>query len=190
MLKLNNYPQKIIDSCIKKRISHLKNSSQYDNSIKKQHNQRLYKNKKKIIVPFLKNLNKKIKTISQKFNCATVNKNTKKLTNLIRLGKDKLNDFEKSGIVYKIDCKDCTSTYIGQSSRQLIRRVKEHERDVKNKKSSSAIYNHVKETGHKINFKKPNIIDQEKNKRKRCFSEMLNIHFNQNTMNKMEDTRF
>ena len=44
---------------------------------------------------------------------------------LITLGKDVLNRFEKSGVVYKLICKKCKVTYVGQTGRLLYTRVEE-----------------------------------------------------------------
>ena len=47
-----------------------------------------------------------------------------------------------------------------------------------------------RKTGHTIDFEKTNIVDVEKNFYKRSFSEMLNIYFNDNTLNCMQDLIF
>ena len=46
---------------------------------------------------------------------------------LITLGKDLLNRFGKSGVVYKLICKKCKVTCVGQTGRLLNTRV-EHKR--------------------------------------------------------------
>ena len=45
---------------------------------------------------------------------------------LITLGKDVLNRLEKSGLAYKLICKKCKVTYVGQTGRLLNTRVEEH----------------------------------------------------------------
>jgi hypothetical protein len=44
--------------------------------------------------------------------------------------KDPLNNYQKSGVVYQINCNNCNKTYIGKTIRQLYRRLCEHEKDV------------------------------------------------------------
>ena len=72
-----------------------------------------------------------MKQISKRFDCMIINKNTKKLNHIIRLGKDKLDVFEKFNTVYKIDCQSCDASYIGQSSRKLACRINESEKPKK-----------------------------------------------------------
>ena len=79
-----------------------------------------------------------IKQISKKFDGAIINRNKKKLNNLISLGKDKLSALDKRNKVYKIDCTNCDTTYIGQSSRKLNFRTDEHKQ-----KSTSSLAKHV-----------------------------------------------
>lgn len=111
-----------------------------------------------------------------------------KFDNMIKLGKDKYKKEEISNIVYKINCKDCESTYIGQSGRKLQIRVDEHKKDVKKCKTKSALYKHMLDNNCKsIDFDNVKIIDRERNKSKRLFSEMFHIEFFDNTMNRMSD---
>lgn len=151
---------------------------------------RVFAEKKKLILPFYSAIQNNIKQIASRFDCAIINKNTKKLNYLIGLGKDKLENLEKNNIVYQIDCKNCDASYIGQSLRKLRFRVNEHRRAVNKKNISSALAKHVLETGHSINFKKPKILDSENNLQLRLFSEMLNIHYQKNNINYMKDTQF
>lgn len=45
--------------------------------------------------------------------------------------KDKLDYDKKTELVYKIDCIDCDSTYISQTKRYLLTRIKEHNIDIR-----------------------------------------------------------
>jgi len=40
--------------------------------------------------------------------------------------KDKLPQWSHTNVVYKIECKDCDASYVGQTSRMLKTRIKEH----------------------------------------------------------------
>ena len=48
----------------------------------------------------------------------------KKLNTLIKRGKDRLPINNKTEVVYKLDCKNCNASYIGQTKRHLSTRVK------------------------------------------------------------------
>ena len=98
-----------------------------------------------------------------------INKTTRKLNSIIKTGKDKLDKYDKAGILYEIGCKGCDSVYIGQSKRKLKVRVGEHRRDVKNSDTRSALANHVRDTKHKINFRNVRILDQVQFHKTRLF---------------------
>ena len=58
-----------------------------------------------------------------------------------------------NGNIYKVPCLDCTRSYIGESSRPLKNRLREHRDDIRFAKTSNAIFNHINETKHRPNFK-------------------------------------
>ena len=61
-----------------------------------------------------------------------------------------------SSVVYKVSCLDCTEFYIGMTQRILQIRLNEHKIS-----STSAIYSHIHETKHNINFTCPDILANE-----------------------------
>ena len=183
----NDYPKKFIEHHLNKRKNFINKKAQYTSPVEK--TSQKFKNKKFFILPFHKYITPKLNKLFKNSDSISIKKTTNKLNHIIKLGKDKIETLKKSNIVYKINCKNCTANYIGQSKRNLEFRVQEHKRDVNNKKKTSALANHVINTSHTIDIKNIKVIDQEKNYRKRIFSEMLHIHNNSNTMNKMEDTK-
>ena len=59
----------------------------------------------------------------------------------------------KYGVVYKLTC-SCSSSYIGQTRRNLINRLKEHSSSDK-----SEVCRHLMDNpDHKVDFAKPNIL--------------------------------
>ena len=59
----------------------------------------------------------------------------------------------RSNIVYRIPCKDCHSTYIGQTKRYLKNRIQEHMTSLKHVDSDhTALTHHVKSINHNFNF--------------------------------------
>ena len=69
-------------------------------------------------------------------------------------------------VIYKIPCVDCDQFCIGQTSRPLIKRIKEHEAcsrlinytDSSTGNIKSAPAKHGKENGHRINWKSTSIL--------------------------------
>lgn len=68
----------------------------------------------------------------------------------IKNNKTKLDKNNKSG-VYKLTCKDCPKTYIGQSGRSFSKRIKEHQASFIKRKTDSHYANHLLESGHNFN---------------------------------------
>ena len=55
--------------------------------------------------------------------------------------------------VYEIQCETCDKIYVGESGRDLEKRVKEHRRDIKNAEVKNAMFVHVRDFDHPINLK-------------------------------------
>ncbi|UYV71762.1 hypothetical protein LAZ67_9000298 [Cordylochernes scorpioides] len=59
---------------------------------------------------------------------------------------------QKKDLVYQIPCLNCNSVYIGETSRDLSIRIKEHQRNISKLNPNSLIVDHVRETGHTPDF--------------------------------------
>jgi len=89
-----------------------------------------------------------------------------------------------SNVVYKVSCNDCYASYVGQTSRQLKKRISEHRNHIrKNTSQLSVITNHKLEFDNDFNWKEPEILDRESSLDKRLISEMLFIKRQKNNLN-------
>ena len=78
----------------------------------------------------------------------------------------------RSGVIYQIPCSRCPQTYIGQTGRTLGQRLKEHQRAVRDRNTStSALADHVCSTGHPVEWNRAQIIDSCPHTSKRCLLE-------------------
>ena len=76
--------------------------------------------------------------------------------------KDKSALEDRTGIIYKVSCAECDSSYIGETGRSLKDRLKEHKRAFRlNNPGLSAVADHAIDTGHKIEWDDVHIIDYE-----------------------------
>ena len=105
-----------------------------DNKLRKYTYAHFYLQKDKVHIQFLGNNYFKFKNIFKKYNIQTIPLNNNKLNHIIKLGKDKINKLDQTNAVYKLSCKQCHSTYIGESKRALRIRINEHS-NCYNKKS-------------------------------------------------------
>ena len=62
--------------------------------------------------------------------------------------KDNLNRSQRSKVIYKTGCWDCSDFYIGKTKRRLHDRKTEHFRALTKNDPTSAIADHIKTTGH------------------------------------------
>ena len=69
---------------------------------------------------------KKIKRVFNKYGVATVFKPHQTLRQLLVAPKDKPREVDKSGVVYRVPCKECDRVYVGETKRTLGERLKEH----------------------------------------------------------------
>ena len=80
---------------------------------------------------------------------------------MIKLEKERLDALDTNGIVYKINCQNCSAIFIGMSKRKLGKRTYEHKRAVKFGSKDSALAVDTQDTGHSIDFDKIIILDKK-----------------------------
>ena len=93
--------------------------------------------------------------------------------------KDKTENLKKCGTVYHIHCKQCDKDYVGETSRLLETRVKEHL-----SRNSSAVHEHCNLTGHSVDFSKTKVLDTENNTFKRRIREAIEIRIRKPSLNR------
>ena len=92
-------------------------------------------------------------------------------------------------MVYKIECVDCNSVYIGQTKCYLETRLKEHRNNVKKDSSSHSVVSlHRTSNDHEFRWDSPKILHQEKHTKKREIAEMFYIKKHGNVINLQKDT--
>jgi len=134
--------------------------------------------------------------ISEKFNNVIAGTTLKlafhslnKLSKYIKVHKDPLPNMQKKNVVYKICCKDCNASYVGQTGRLLKTRVSEHQNHIRrNTSTTSIITDHRMHSNHDFDWNKVEILDVERYYHKRLVSEMLHIKRQKNGLNLQTDT--
>ncbi|KYN19622.1 hypothetical protein ALC57_08098 [Trachymyrmex cornetzi] len=133
---------------------------------------------------------KKIKNYLKKYNTIRVaHQGFNKLNSIIKVQKDKLKKMLHTNVVYKIFCKDCDATYVGQTSRTLKTRIGEHKNHINwNTQQRSVIAEHRLEYSHEFDWNNIKILDEENMLDKRLTSEMIYIQKQKNSSNMQTDT--
>jgi len=100
-----------------------------------------------------------------------------KLNRFIKTYKDPLPTVNYSNVAYKICYENCTASYVGQTSRQLATRVKEHKLNINRpfeSLSQSVVSQHRLE-GHEFKWDEVKILDQDSLYLRRIISGMIHI---------------
>ena len=116
-----------------------------------------------IPAPYIKATTERVNKILRPYNIRLGSKPTNTLKSKLCILKDKINDEDKTNCVYQISCGECPAQYIGQTSRELKTRVKEHQRAVATFDPNSLIYQHLQETDHFFNWNSSKFIQSNPN---------------------------
>ena len=172
LLLQNNYPLNLIEFSNKKRLKKLSNiqNSPHNNN----NNKKMF-----ISLRYVKEMEKFINHLFKQHNTNVIYSINNKLNNIIKLGKDKTKISDNVNVVYKINCKNCDASYVGQSGRRLDVRIKEHTQKYINQDNNSSLYTHATNNNHDIDLTNIKILDTECNRGKRLF-----IHTQKNYINK------
>ncbi|KAI8487988.1 hypothetical protein Bbelb_344360 [Branchiostoma belcheri] len=121
------------------------------------------KNKANITIPYVQGVSEKLRRIFQNFNIATNFKPHSTLRQRLVHPKDRPQKGTKANVIYRLKCEEpnCNNTYIGETSRPLKVRYKEHCRSSANG-YSSAIFHHLQHNqGHSFKLESTDILDRE-----------------------------
>ena len=184
ILNENNYPKDFMTKFINKRLYKFKNQL-IDNTHQSNCNKDVYIRMPKLQIPYNQNFFSKCKGILRSFNIIPIPKINKNNQNIVTLGKDKSIKWDKTGVVYKFNCKNCPVTYVGETKRSLNIRINEH----KTCKKDTVVTAHMRNLGHVFDFEKTKILDNESIYKKRIISEMVHIASSHHSINKKEDTQ-
>ena len=130
-----------------------------------------------VVVPYVKGLSETFARILKSHSIATANCSHRTLRNFVVYPKDKVKDEEKTDLIYRVPCKNCSSSYVGETGRMFGLRIKEHKKEAdsftagtqtrasRSSESSvthkSAITDHAVEENHVIDWDKAKVVDRE-----------------------------
>ena len=127
-------------------------------------------------IPFVPGLSEKIAGLGRSLNLEIRYLRGKSLKHVLSRTKlDGVDEMDKAGVVYMQKCLDCPQVYVGETGRRAVERKKEHEADVRLMRMRSAISEHVHTLNHRPDFDSFQILESEKNLRRRRVKESLHI---------------
>ena len=139
---------------------------------------------KYISIPYIPGTSETLRRIFSKHNikCTFYSNNT--LRKYLSRPKDIVPAEQQNNIVYKIPCRDCEATYIGESKRSFKQRSSEHMRAVKNRDiEKNEIADHCWDKDHQMNWDNKKVIDRERNVYARKIKETIHSIKDDNHIN-------
>jgi len=128
---LNDYPFDFIFNTINLKLKTLFNKR--TNTLNGENNNNIDKINW-FTISYFPNISEKFKNIIK-----ILNYSFNKLEGIIKAQKDRLSNYSKKNVVYKISCNVCDAAYVGQTKRKLNIKISEHRNQI-NKKSSNNHY--------------------------------------------------
>jgi len=139
-------------------------------------------------IPYIKNFSEKFFTLTKNLDKTLAFTVKNKLNTVVKLHKDSLAKMHQSNIVYKLCCNNCEASYVDQTKRQLMTRIKEHEKNINQRDEDLNVISLHKLQGHEFNWNEAIILDKEPSYKKRIISEMLYITQQNHGLNIQSDT--
>ena len=153
VLQINQYPLKQINKVAQATLNNRSNPLATSQDL----------NLKYTSVPYVPGVSERLSRIFRKFDVKIAHKPTNTIKDKICHLKDKRKNLDKAGVVYELDCNQCTAKYIGETGRQTRDRMKEHQNDISVRKPASKIYQHVNNNqGHSFDFNNVRILAHER----------------------------
>ena len=136
----------------------------------------------RVVIPYIRGLSEQYRCTLAKYRVRVFFKGTSTIKSLLMHPKDPIPDAQETDIIYhwKRPADNCTSEYIGETSRSLKERVSDHRNQ-----TTSAIRNHYISTKHPTaELKDFTIIDRESNTLHHQAKEVLHIHIKDPSLNR------
>ena len=133
-----------------------------------------------IVIPYIQGLGKSFKKICRRYGIQTHFKGNRTLKQLFVKPKDQDPKERKSGVIYSYQCWEitCDEEYIGETSRTLGEKFREH------LKEPLPIHVHTLQSGHNATQEDLNIIGREDQGLARTIKESIYIRVNNLTLNR------
>ncbi|KAL9986803.1 hypothetical protein ACROYT_G001002 [Oculina patagonica] len=162
-LKVNNYPDWMLT------IPHSKSGTKEP------------ENEKKIYAsaPYIKGISERLQRAFKSHEVTLIHKPVNSLRSQLVHVKDKTSNLKKCGTVYQVQCEQCNKEYVGETSRLLETRMKEHQ-----SRNSSAIHEHCRLEGHSVDTSKTKVLATEINTFKRRVKEAIEIKLRKPLLNR------
>ena len=119
-----------------------------------------------LCLPYIKGISETLHRTCRPLKVRIVHKAPTTLRSLLTRVKPPTPKDQVTGVIYQIPC-ECGDNYIGETSKTLNERLKEHQRAVRRMDNNNSVAVHVRDTGHNISWENAKIMLKEDNKMRR-----------------------
>jgi hypothetical protein len=142
-----------------------------------------------VTLPYIKGVTERVQRIYRSHNISSTVKPHTSLRNILVHPKDKIDDDDKTGVVYQIPCRNCPKLYVGETGRKFGTRCKEHKietekmsnqkftratrKESQNTEMKSAIAEHASRENHVINWDDTKILARDDTRNTRWIRESI-----------------
>ena len=171
----NGYPRRIVQQALRKRRGPEteKTRSEEDDQ----------ERTKLLILPYLKNTSEQIERTCRALGVKPVFKSQCTLRRSLTRVKSARPELKKKEVVYEVPCMDCDTKYIGETGRNLQKRLMEHKAAVRRGDRKNGIAVHLQDHDHRVDWEAAKVIGQEPHYWRRRVLEALHISKNDKTSN-------
>ena len=138
-----------------------------------------------VTILYIQGVSEAVTRILSDINVQVYMKPFRTLRRILSRPKDRIPDDDKSNVVYKINCRNCDASYVGETKRALKTCVSEHRRAVEKMDFlGSALAQHAWEHDHHIDWTNACILDVESHYRSRLAREAIHIRRQPSSLNR------
>ena len=173
----NGYPRRVVQQALRKQWRAETEETEETRSEGDQGETKL------LILPYLKNTSEQIERTCRAIRVKAVFKSQCTLRRSLTRVKSTRPDLKKKEVVYEVPCMDCDSKYIGETGRNLQKRLTEHKAAVRKGDRKNGIAVHLQDHDHRVDWEAARVIGQEPYYWKRRVLEALHISRSDKTSN-------
>ena len=144
-----------------------------------------------VTIPYIQGVSEVVTRILLDINVQVHMKPFRTLRRILSHLKDCIPDGDKPRVVYKINCHDCDTSYVGETGRALKTRVSEHHRAMEKMDfSASALAQHAWEHDHHIDWTSTCVLGVESHYQSRISREAIYICRQPSSLNRDREIRY
>ncbi|XP_072165865.1 uncharacterized protein [Diadema setosum] len=169
-LSANGYPRCFINKARTARVQPEQDKEEYKSSV---------------VLPYVESIAPVLRRRLAKHNIRVVYKADATIRNHLVRAKDPVPPLRKDGVIYRIPCRDCGMSYIGETGRPVGERLSEHRRDVSNcKTEASAVAEHAWNAQHQPDWEGVKCMDTARYWYTRRVKEAIHIRLSKDNLNR------